>query len=805
MLLERVLETKGRSSEDIRRVRIRWLRPNVARVTHADAQGAFPSDRPWLEHVLLPGGMVGDSGTPSLDDFTPEFDFQLQQGCLSAIALEGGFVFSEARPPTQGIRQWKPYGTVDIPKTDVHLGVRRVDAGVRLAFSIQPGEAFYGWGEWFNAFQRQQGQVKLRIRDSIAMLQGRETYSGIPVFYSSRGYALWLLNSYASHWQIDPAQGVMEVQADGPGADYLLIYGPTFKRILQTYTGLTGRPPLLPRWAFGLWVTSYPQGHQDGVVEHVRQHRQRDIPLDAVILDYHWEQAYHNFQWRRSLIPEPERLIAELNELGVRLGLILTPFVNKGGRPFQKAFLKALASNIPPGMDWDDERDLAGYEEARSHGWLAHEKARWWFGLGGMPDFTNPQAAAWWNARMQPLYAQGVRFFKNDDGEYLPEDARSSLGMDGREYHNLYGFFYGRALYEGFPPSLGRPMIYARSVWAGSQRYPALFLGDQKPTCVGIRSTLRAGLNLGLLGFAYWTADVFGLDGKTTPEMHMRYAQWALLAPVARYFLRPSHIDDTRFPWSHGPEVETNFRKYAELRYRLLPYYLCLGWEAWQSGLPLVRPLALEFQERPELAAVDDQVMLGERLMICPIVEPGATARRILLPPGDWHDFWSGQSWQGPAAIDYPAPLDRLPLLVRGGSVLPMGESMPYIPEAHRLEQVQFHVWPPYPAQGMLYDDDGRSLAYQQGLCSVTRLEVRGQAGGLVVQISAAQGDFPEQVKRRRAQVVLHRCPAPQQVRVAGEITAAWQYAAEAGELTIPLEYEVQAGVDVSIDFASSK
>ena len=479
--------------------------------------------------------------------------------------------------------------------------------GVSLSFAIQggednrAGEAFYGWGEWFNAFRRQAGKINLRIRDAIALLQGNDTYSAIPMFYSSRGYALWLLNSHTSRWSIDPQRGALEVEADGPGADYILFYGPSFKRILSSYTALTGRPPLLPRWAFGLWVTSYPQGHQEGVLAHAQKHRERDIPLDAVILDYHWEQAYHNCQWRRSLFPEPQRLIGSLKEIGVHLGLIQTPFVNHRNRPFQKFILKTLAHNLPPGLESDDERDLEGYEQARSQGLLAHENARWWFGTGGMPDFANPQAAHWWNARMRPLYEQGVSFFKNDDGEYLPETARSSLGgednragednrgMDGREYHNLYGFFYGKAMFEGVPEFIGRPMIYARSVWAGSQRYPALFLGDQKPTPSGMRSTLRAGLNLGLLGFAYWTADVFGLDGKITPEMHMRYAQWALLSPVARYFWRPPEIDDTRFPWSYGPEEEANFRKYTELRYRLLPYLHLPG----LGGLP----------DRPALAA----------------------------------------------------------------------------------------------------------------------------------------------------------------------------------------------------------
>jgi len=468
--------------------------------------------------------------------------------------------------------------------------------------------------------------------------------------------------------------------------------------------------------------------------------------------------------------------------------------------------LNALAHNIPPGLESDDERALPEYEMAKENGYLAHQDAKWWFGSGGMVDFANPEAATWWNDLMRPLYEQGVAFFKNDDGEYLPEDANSAIGLDGREYHNLYGFYYGRALYEGMaalddddPAKSRRPLIYARSVWAGSQRYPAIFLGDQKPTFEGIRSTLRAGLNLGLLGFAYWTADVFGLDGKTTPETHMRYAQWALLNPIARYFWRPPEIDATRFPWSHGPQAEANFRRYTQLRYRLLPYYLSLAWEAYRTGLPILRPLVLEFQDDPRLAGVYDQVMLGQALMLCPVVEAGATVRQILLPRGVWHDFWSQQSWQGPDEISYEAPLDRLPILTRGGTILPMGPEMQSIPDEHRLDDLDLHIWPPFPARGLFYDDDGRTRAYLQGAYSVTHLVAEEKENRIVVRIAPAQGDFPEQVKARHLDLVLHYASLPQSVFVNNHETDGWSYDASSKQLSIPLDCPVREGSEVEI------
>jgi len=187
------------------------------------------------------------------------------------------------------------------------------------------------------------------------------------------------------------------------------------------------------------------------------------------------------------------------------------------------------------------------------------------------------------------------------------------------------------------------------------------------------------------------------------------------------------------------------------------------------------------------LAGIDDQVMLGEHLMICPVVEPGATSRRILLPPGEWHDFWSSQTWHGPGEIEYPAPLDRLPLLVRGGTILPLGPVMQSIPDDHRLDRLELHVWPPYPAQGVLYDDDGRTQAYQQGAYSLTHFDARQQGDRLVVHFGKAQGEFPEQAALRQVRLVLHRARPAREVRLNDQPVSGWEYNPERQELVIDL------------------
>jgi alpha-glucosidase len=260
------------------------------------------------------------------------------------------------------------------------------------------------------------------------------------------------------------------------------------------------------------------------------------------------------------------------------------------------------------------------------------------------------------------------------------------------------------------------------------------------------------------------------------------------MAPIARYFIRPAAVDDTRFPWSHGPQAEANFRKYTELRYRLLPYYYALACEAYRTGLPIMRPLLLEFQSDARMADVWDQVMLGDRLMLAPVIEQGATSRRIVLPgtPGEvWHDFWTGDTFEGGREIEVAAPLDRLPLLVRGGTLLPMLASAPqHIAVDLRFDPIQVHLWPPFepPAECWVYDDDGTTRAYERGAFSVTRITAEGDARQVVVRIEPVQGEWPGQVE-----LVLHRLPEPPVVRVNGLAGMSWTRKAVEGCPTIAI------------------
>jgi alpha-glucosidase (family GH31 glycosyl hydrolase) len=745
------------------RIRLQPLAEGAVRVTHAPSgAGPFPPDPPWLADILA-GRQTG------LPPAATSIVASVKGGCLEITGPDGRRILAESRPA-----QLAPH--------------------VRLSFRLEPGETLYGWGEQFAAFARTRGRLLLNAVNAPSFLQRHRTYSAVPMFMSRRGYALLLLNAHPSRWSIDRRRQELRVRAAGGAADYLVITGDTPRAILRTYTGLTGRPPLLPRWAHGLWATGYPQEPQERVLELARQHARRGLPLEVIILDYHWEQAFHNFRWRQSLFPDPDRLIAELRLLGIRLGLILTPFVNCQNRPLEKRALNWRLRNVPAAEIDSDERALAEYEDCTRRGLLAHPNAWWWFGRGGMLDFTNPQSVQWWAGKLEPLLRQGISFFKNDDGEGLPDSGRSALGLKGPEHHNLYGFYYGKATYEALQGMDDRrPIVYARSVWAGSQRYPGLFLGDQTPTFGHMRSTLRAGLNLGLSGFAYWTADVFGLDGRTTPETHMRYAQWALFAPIARYFWRPPEIDPTRFPWSHGEAAEANFRRLLGLRRRLTPYYAGLAWEAHLSGTPLLRPMMLEYPQDNRFECTDDQLMIGPDLLLAPVLQPGERSRRVVLPAGAWHDIWTGQAWDGPDTVVVPAPLERVPLLARGGALIPMLPPGKAAPESMGFRDLELHLWPPFGGAASLYEDDGMTRAYLRGEAAVTSLRVGQHGNHVEVRVTPADGGFPGLPEDRCWAVVLHGAGALARsgLQAASGGTAA---PPSGGEASFPMEFSTRQG-----------
>jgi len=714
-----------------------------------DTKGDF-REAPFVRDVLLPHEM--QPGTPASID---------ESGSTSSTSHNG---LSLSLDTAENILTILHDGT-DIIQQHIH-------EKNPLLFDITagPGEGFYGFGEWFNAFRRTDGSLSLYNHEAPAFTQHKRTYSAFPCFLSDRGYMILILNAHRGMTRINKPRGRLTVRFSGGSLDYVFIYGPSFRTILERYTSLTGRPPLVPLWAFGLWNTAYPVENQGETLARIEQHRVKNIPLDAVIFDYHWEQGFHTFTWRKKLFPDHKAMLARMKDLGVRAGLIYTPYINKKALSLYKLLVRLYVKNAPRGVPFlssDDAEDI--YREADKKGYFAHKKVTWWLGQGGAPDFTDPEAVNWWFDRQKPLLDDGVYFFKNDGGEYLPETAVSSTGLVKSEFHNMYSFYYTRAVFEKSQEYHrgDRALVFSRTNWAGTQRFPGIFLGDQTPEFKHIAATMRCGLNMSLLGYAYWGADVLGLYRKPSALLHKRYTQWAIFSPLARYFSSP--FDEDRNPWGIDASCEENFRRHADLRYRLLPYYYRLAHEASITGIPIIRPLCLEFQEDRETLAIADQAMIGDSLMLCPLISEKSNTRDIYFPSGQWYDIWDGTCYSGPSRVSISIPGDRAPLFVLGGKPVIMGPTMPFIADDHRFSDIEVRIYPPFNGASFLYEDDGRTREYEKGRYAIQHVVFRENEHEIRILIPPVEGSFDNQPVHRSITFTMHMMVEPMQISSAGD------------------------------------
>ncbi|MFS8804047.1 glycoside hydrolase family 31 protein [Synechococcus sp. R55.6] len=629
---------------------------------------------------------------------------------------------------------------------DVSSGLTWGSDGIRLCKHLHPAEHICGLGERAGLLNKRGRRYSHWTRDCWNYdAHSDNLYQAIPFALFLRPNLCYGLFLHCTHWsqfdlgQIDPEQWAIEVRA--PELDYYLIYGPTPALVLETYTQLTGRPPLPPLWALGYQQCRWSYASAAQVQTVAQQFRQRQIPCDVIYLDIDYMRGYRVFTWDPRRFPEPARLMAQLHEAGFRVVAI-----------------------VDPGVKFEPEADYAVFDEGlaqdffirRADGHLFHGYV--WPGKVLFPDFLRPGVRQWWGSWQRVLTQAGVDGIWNDMNEPALNDRPFGDGgqivdipLDApqgppdeptthAEVHNLYGLLMTRASREGLEqlnPNR-RPFVLTRSGFAGIQRWAAVWTGDNQSSWEHLEMSLPMLLNLGLSGVSFVGADIGGFGGNATPELFARWMQMGILYPLMRGHsalgTRPHE------PWSFGPEIEAICRQAIQLRYQLLPYLYSLFWESSQTGSPILRPLLYEFPDDPQTYEISDQAMLGSALLAAPVVRPGVRCRAVYLPQGTWFDWWTGQAHTGPRYILVPAPLEQLPLFVRGGSVLPLA---PPCPSTAHLRRDQPHL-KLYPGNGSftLYEDDGETLAHRAGAWATTLLRLRQQNGQLILEIEARQGNW---------------------------------------------------------------
>jgi len=546
-----------------------------------------------------------------------------------------------------------------------------------LTTGLSPDEALFGMGEHFGALNRRGQAFASWTVDAFGVRSDR-AYKNVPLLLSSQGYAVFFDMTGPIYYDLGQAS-VAAWQATAR-ADHLRAYvilGDGIAPLIQAYHQLTGAPAVPPDWSFGFWISRWGYRTRDEVIEVARRMRQERVPCDVIHVDPYWmryHEGHHgDLEWDESAFPDPKGMIAELKALGFRLSLWESPYVP-----------------LDSEMRADGERRgfllraKDGSGPALVHGFAKPSAA---------VDFTNPEAVEWFKAKNRRLLEMGVAVIKTDFAEDLPADAVAHDGTPAEQLHNLYPLLYQRAVFEATKEVLGYGLIWGRSGYGGSQRYPVHWGGDPGCTFEDMAASLRGALSWILSGAAFASFDMGGFFGIPTltdppsPELYVRWSQMGLFFSHARAHGHTA----PREPWAYGEPALTIFRKYAQLRYRFLPYLYGAARHA-AEGVPLVRPLVFNSPSDRTTWHIDDEYLLGPDLLVAPMFKPRGS-REIYLPAGGWYDFWTDRRFDGASWITYPAELETLPLFVRAGAVVPMGPDLQYSHE-RAWDPLSFDIYP---------------------------------------------------------------------------------------------------------------
>lgn len=550
------------------------------------------------------------------------------------------------------------------------LGFRRTPAGEThgrnepyLSWKIRPGDRHFGLGEKWNKVEKTSTRATIWASETCGSNSNDLSYKCLPYLLSSRGWGLLLHSSFRSFWEVGSFSYVSgSFLTEDDKLDTFLFFGSDWKALIRTYTALTGRPRPIPRWALGVWMSRCQYENQSQAEAAMDGLRSRGIPADVIHLDPLWMKTHYYFKIgvdacdfvkNDTAYPDLPGLWKKWRQQGFKTCLWVNPYLPEGTEIYE--FAKSHNYIL---------KSVHGGTARLSHGEPV-----------GMIDFSNTEARTWWKEKLKQVLREGAAVLKPDYGDRVPEDALFANGKTGKELHNLFLFWFTETCYQACQEVHGYGMVWRRAGYIGSQRYPGTWAGDTRSTWEEMLCCLRGGLSAGFHGEAFWAGDIGGFTGDPpSAELYIRWAQWGLLSPLARFH----GANCPREPWYFGEEAVEVVKRYALLRYRLLPYLEQSAQEAYQNGWPLLRHLHLEHPEEPGTEHIDDQYLLGRDLLVAPVFAAGARSRTVYFPTGTWiHVENPQQRWTGPGWHTVPAPLETLPIFRREGADIPMLASAP--------------------------------------------------------------------------------------------------------------------------------
>ena len=609
-------------------------------------------------------------------------------------------------------------------------------------------EHYFGLGDKTGSFDRRNQAYTLWNTDIETQESVDPIYKSIPFFLAiegTRSYGIFLDNTWRSWFDFGKqARDAIAFGAEGGPLDYYFIYGPTPKQVVEGYAYLTGKPPLPPLWSLGFQQSRYSYTPEAKLQEIAHRLRADAIPSDALYLDIDYQYKNRPFTVNPETFPDFAGLVSDLRKQHFHLvnitDLHIAHLPNQGYMPYDTGhagdhFVKNADGSEFVGTVWP--------------------------GPAVFPDFTRAQTREWWGGLYREFVQDGVAGFWNDMNEpsvfnfpdktmplstvhRIEEPGFSTRTATHAEIHNVFGMENVRATYDGLlklRPN-ERPFVLTRATYAGGQRYGFTWTGDNSSTWNHLRLATQMVLNLGVSGISFVGADVGGFNGSPPAALLTKWVEVAAFSPLFR-----DHSSKGTLPqelWVHGPEQEAIRRHYVETRYRLLPYIYSLADEAARTGLPLMRPVFLEF---PEIFAkgtnfdnLDTEFLLGPDLLIAP--PPFAEMLDdydVSFPSGAWYDFWTGEKLTEPRKI-HPK-LETMPVYVRGGSILPMEPLIQSTDETPK-GPLELRVYPGEHCEGFIYQDDGHTFAYQSGEFMRQTFSCEADAAGMRIKFHAREGSY---------------------------------------------------------------
>ncbi len=506
------------------------------------------------------------------------------------------------------------------------------------SFRLSPGEKIFGCGESFKSLDKR-GQKVVLWTDDANGVQNETMYKPIPFFMSSRGYAMFMHTStpvtcdFGKYYNAETNLMIGDESLD------LFVFLGEPKDLLDEYTNLTGKPSMPPLWSFGLWMSRITYFSEEDGRRVSKELRENKIPSDVIHFDTGWfENDWRcDYQFSPSRFNDPVDMISDMKEQGFQTCLWQLPyFVPKN---------KLFTEIIEKGLNVKNAKGNLPYEDATL-------------------DFSNPATVSWYQDKIAGLLKQGVSVIKVDFGEAAPASGIFASGRTGFYEHNLYPLRYNKAVADITKEITGDAIIWARSTWAGSQRYPLHWGGDAANTNVAMESTLHAGLSMGLSGFSFWSHDIGGFVNRTPEELYRRWAPFGMLTSHSR-----CHGAPPKEPWEYGKAFQDEFRKSVNLKYELMPYIIEQAKECTEKGLPMMRALFVEYPNDPGAWLIEDEYLFGRDILVAPLFEEVAP-RQVYLPGGEWIDYQSGKTYTAGWHSIAPGEIPII-MLARKGAVIP--------------------------------------------------------------------------------------------------------------------------------------